>query len=194
LPSGRIALETRRLWLIFSLLAIIACVLVYFLFFVWGTGYYWGFLIVLVLGLLFQAVTHREELANNRRKVLGELGVFGGLCAVFTGTFVSIGVYSAQFELLTGLSAFVGLLGGCIAGMLVFDISRSMIYACISAVVSIGLAVTLLLLPPLMAGENEIANYALLPTLQLVVLPAVFTVMFSLFGAALGYFIGDYLQ
>jgi hypothetical protein len=54
-------------------------------------------------------------------------------------------------------------------------------------------AVTLLVSPPLLAGEHEIVNYALLPTIQLIVLPTIFTVTFSLFGAALGYFIADSL-
>jgi len=170
------------------------CVLVYYLFFVVGISYYFGFLIALALGLSFLVASHKEEISKNRRKVLGEIGVMLGSCSIYTSVYVSISVFQAQFDVLTGISAFIGLIVGCTVGILVLDIGRGMLYVCVSAISGLVVAVTLLVSPPLLAGEHEIVNYVLLPTIQLVVLPSIFTIMFSLFGAALGYFIADSLQ
>ncbi|MBS7633544.1 hypothetical protein KEJ15_08030, partial [Candidatus Bathyarchaeota archaeon] len=125
---------------------------------------------------------------------LGELGVIFGMCAIYTGIYVSVGIYQADFHILTAIAAFIGLFIGCAVGIIIQDIGRSMIYVCVSAVSAIAIAVTLIVLPPFLAGEYEMVNYALLPTMQLITLPAIFATMFSLFGTALGYFIGDSLK
>ena len=172
---------------------VVTCVLIYYLFFVVGISYYFGFLIVIALGFLFFVVSHKEEISRHRKRVLGEMGVVLGSCAIYTSVYVSVSVFQARFDVLTGLSAIIGLIVGCAVGILVLDIGRSMLYVCVSAISAIVVAVTLLVSPPLLAGEHEIVNYALLPTIQLIVLPTIFTVTFSLFGAALGYFIADSL-
>ncbi len=186
-------MQKERLWLLFSLAAVLICILVYILFFVARLSYYFGFLIVAILGLAFLVVTRKEEIVRNRKKILGEIGIVLGSCMVYTCVYVYISVFQAQFDVLTGISAFIGLIVGCAIGILVLDIGRSMIYICVSAISGIFVAVALLVSPPLLAGEYEIANYALLPTIQLVVLPVIFAITFSLFGAAIGYFVADSL-
>jgi hypothetical protein len=182
-------MKNRTRWFIIAAATLSICILAYLLFFVWKLNYYIGFVIALGVASMLYISKKKNELIQNRRKILQQSAIVLGLMAIYTNLYLGVSVLHMDIAYLFIVSIIVSIIGG----VLIFDMARSIIYLCFSASSGMAIATTLVTLPALLKNDYALFNYVLLPTIQSMALPLIFTFTVSLFGAMIGYFIADSL-
>jgi len=181
----------KRMWWIILTLSIIAlCAFSYFMFFVWRVSPYFGVIMTLIIAFLFIVGKQKDKIKVNYKQICKEFAIVLGLWAIYTNIYLCGTLLYIDFPYLVAISAAVSI----IAGALIFNMTRSIIYMCISASLGVATTVILTLSPILWAGDLPGFNYALFPTIHAVVLLFLTTFFVSFFGVIIGDFVSESLR
>jgi uncharacterized membrane protein YGL010W len=144
----------------------------------------------LIIAFLYIIGRQKDKIKVNYREIIREFVIVLGLCAIYTNLYLYGDLFHLEFPYLVAISTAVSI----IAGALIFNMARSIIYVCFSASFGVAMTVILILSPILWAGDLPAFNYALFPTIHAITLLFITTLFISFFGAIIGDFLGESLR
>lgn len=180
-------MQKKTLWIILTLFILGFCSFTYFLFFHLKIDPYISFVTIIIVALLLVFVSKREKISDNYRTILKDTFIILGLSISYANSFICICIFKLDIIAAFVISIVVSLL----AGSLLFDLTKGVIYVFLSTFFGAIIAVLIMLSPSLWVGDYALFNYVLLPTLNSVAPPFVLTLIVSIFGVMLGEFLQE---
>lgn len=182
-----IAMEKKKLVIVLTLFTLGFCVFTYFIFFHLKINPYISLVAIVIVALLVVLATKKEKISENYRSILKETFIVLGLSVSYANSFVCNSVFKLGMAAVLAISIVVSLL----AGALLLNLSRAIIYVFFSVFVGAIIAVLTILSPLLWIGDYALFNYALLPTLNSLAPSFILTLIISMFGVMLGEFLQE---
>jgi hypothetical protein len=168
--------------LIPTIAIIISVTLAYLLVFQWGLQYYYGFAIVIVMAaVLLLGISMPKISFKNARGFFRNFLIIIALSIDYSCGFVLVNLLKFEIIYLLGLTFIASIL----AGILIQDIGRSILFACLSIGLSMVMSV-LLLSAPLLVG------IVIASAIETVLRPVIFVMVASFVGILVGSLASDF--
>ena len=168
--------------LILTIAIIISVILAYMLVFQWGLEYYYGFAIVILMAaVLLLGIFIPKISIKNVRGFFTNFLIIIALSIDYSCGFVLFNILKLEFGYLLGLTFIASIL----AGIIIQNLGRSILFAFLSIVLSIVISVLLLSAPLLI-------DVIVASAIETVLRPMIFVMIASIVGTLIGSLASDF--